>query len=123
MQNPNCQLCGAEMVWREGVSKNMGKPYAFWACPTRNPDGSYCKGSVNPKMGHTQPYKPLYRPQTAPPAQVNPQTGTSSHPGNTHLLEGILSELRRVNEKLDWIQNNFVDSQLGTKEREIPIIE
>lgn len=26
-------VCGAVKTWKEGVSRNTGKPYAFWACP------------------------------------------------------------------------------------------
>ena len=38
-----CELHNAEMIWKTGVSKNTGKSYAFWSCPKRNPDGSFCK--------------------------------------------------------------------------------
>ena len=41
--NPICQINKVSMVWREGVNNTTKKHYAFWACPKRNPDGSFCK--------------------------------------------------------------------------------
>jgi hypothetical protein len=43
---PLCPVHGTPMTWRPaGVSKVSNKPYpAFWACGTKNTDGSYCKG-------------------------------------------------------------------------------
>jgi len=40
----NCQQHGIPFVLKPGgVSKKTGKPYnAFWSCPGRNEDGSYC---------------------------------------------------------------------------------
>ena len=38
----NCGIHGSPMVFKEGVSKKSGKPYAFWACDTKNADGSFC---------------------------------------------------------------------------------
>lgn len=110
--NPHCQLCGAEMVWREGTSKSTGKPYAFWGCPTKNPDGTYCKGSVNPKMGHTQPYKPPYRPQTAPQSVPLPRTVGELVKPESDALKLILEGIKEINDKLDWIQRNVVDKDL-----------
>lgn len=46
---PICQQHNAPMTWREGVSKKTGKPYAFWACATKNPDGSFCNYKPNTK--------------------------------------------------------------------------
>jgi hypothetical protein len=40
--NPVCQIHKVSMVWREGFNKD-NKHYAFWACPQKNPDGSFCK--------------------------------------------------------------------------------
>lgn len=40
---PICGVHRVPMVWREGDNKNTGRHYAFWACPERNPDGSFCK--------------------------------------------------------------------------------
>ena len=39
--NPICQVHKVPMVWKEGISKE-NKHYAFWACPIRNPDNSFC---------------------------------------------------------------------------------
>ena len=39
---PKCGIHGTEMNWRTGVSKKTGKPYAFWSCPSKNADGSWC---------------------------------------------------------------------------------
>ncbi len=41
---PKCSLHQVAGVWREGKDKN-GKDYAFYSCPQKNADGSYC----NPK--------------------------------------------------------------------------
>ena len=40
-----CPVHGLEFVLRPaGISKTTGKGYpAFWACPGKNPDGSYCR--------------------------------------------------------------------------------
>lgn len=42
---PVCSVHGTTKVLRPpGVNKTTGKPYdAFYACPTKNADGSYCK--------------------------------------------------------------------------------
>jgi hypothetical protein len=40
--NPICQIHNVPMVWREGINKDQ-KHYAFWACPQKNPDGTFCK--------------------------------------------------------------------------------
>lgn len=92
------------MTWREpGVSKTTGKPYSgFWACPTRNEQG-YCKGKPN-----TLPQRPQ-----APQTQVNTQTHNPAPVAQSALQGEILSELKKVNEKLDWFQNNFIDNQMG----------
>lgn len=39
---PMCGIHGNPMVWKEGDSKTTGKHYAFWACPTKNADNSFC---------------------------------------------------------------------------------
>lgn len=39
---PLCGIHGTSMTWRTGVSQKTNKPYAFWACPTKNADGSFC---------------------------------------------------------------------------------
>ena len=40
-----CNIHGIELVQRPGgTSKTTGKPYpSFWACPAKNPDGSFCR--------------------------------------------------------------------------------
>jgi len=40
---PICQVHSVPMVWREGTNSQTGKHYAFWACPQRNADNSFCK--------------------------------------------------------------------------------
>jgi hypothetical protein len=40
---PVCQIHNIPMVWREGMNSQTRRNYAFWACPTRLPDGSFCK--------------------------------------------------------------------------------
>lgn len=40
---PLCGIHGNQMVWKTWVSQKTGKLYAFWSCPTRNSDGSYCQ--------------------------------------------------------------------------------
>ena len=39
-KNPN----HGEMKYRSGISTKTGKPYAFWSCTQKNPDGSWCGG-------------------------------------------------------------------------------
>ena len=43
-----CLVHGTKLVWKTGTSKITNKPYAFWACPTLNADGSFCR-SASPK--------------------------------------------------------------------------
>lgn len=40
---PICAVHNKPMIWREGNNKQTSKHYAFWACPERNTDGSFCK--------------------------------------------------------------------------------
>lgn len=40
---PTCGIHGTKMEWKTGVSKKTNKPYAFWGCPTKNADGSFCQ--------------------------------------------------------------------------------
>ena len=41
--NPICAIHHKPMTWREGVTKETGRHYAFWTCTERNSDGSFCK--------------------------------------------------------------------------------
>lgn len=41
-ETPTCGVHGTQMKWLTGTSKKTGKPYAFWSCPTKNADGSFC---------------------------------------------------------------------------------
>jgi hypothetical protein len=41
--DPICGIHKVPMTWKTGVSKSTNKPYAFWACSERMPDGSFCK--------------------------------------------------------------------------------
>ena len=54
METPNCSIHGNQMMLKPaGISKTTGKPYeAFWTCPTRGTDGSYCK--AKPTMASHQ---------------------------------------------------------------------
>jgi hypothetical protein len=40
---PICGVHGVPMVWKSGIGKTSGKPYAFWGCEVKNADGSFCK--------------------------------------------------------------------------------
>lgn len=51
--NPICAIHHRPMVWREGVTKETGRHYAFWACTEKNPDGSFCK--YKPAKGKQDP--------------------------------------------------------------------
>ena len=41
---PNCSVHGTPMKYLQGTSKKTGKPYAFWSCPQKLADGSFCNG-------------------------------------------------------------------------------
>lgn len=41
-QAPICGIHNIPMVWKTGVSKTSGKPYAFWACSGKMTDGGWC---------------------------------------------------------------------------------
>lgn len=38
-----CPLHNTYFVLRQGISKTTNKPYSFYACPGKNPDGSFCR--------------------------------------------------------------------------------
>ena len=42
-QAPSCGIHGTPMTWKTGVAKASGKPYAFWACNTKNANGTFCQ--------------------------------------------------------------------------------
>ena len=44
--NATCPVHGTPLVWKAGTSKKTGKAYAFWSCPTKNADGSYCQAAT-----------------------------------------------------------------------------
>lgn len=44
-----CPVHGTKLVWKTGISKTTGKNYAFWSCPTKNADGSYCNAGTQRK--------------------------------------------------------------------------
>lgn len=37
-----CSVHKVPMVYRSGVSKKTNKPYAFWSCPEKLPNGDWC---------------------------------------------------------------------------------
>jgi len=43
-QGGTCPVHGTALVWKTGT--NAKGQYAFWACPTKNADGSYCKAAT-----------------------------------------------------------------------------
>jgi len=43
MPAPICHIHNVSMIWKEGVNQQTKRHYAFWACPVRNADGSFCK--------------------------------------------------------------------------------
>lgn len=45
-QGGKCPIHGTPLVWKSGISKTTNNPYAFWSCPTKNADGSYCKSGM-----------------------------------------------------------------------------
>ncbi len=48
-QGGTCPVHGAKLVWKTGVSKTRNSSYAFWACPTLNADGSFCRAGSQKK--------------------------------------------------------------------------
>lgn len=42
MDNQLCAIHNVEMNWKTGNSKSTGRPYAFWSCSEKMPDGSWC---------------------------------------------------------------------------------
>lgn len=43
MNSPLCSQHNTPLTWKEGTSKTTGRGYAFWACSTKNADGTWCK--------------------------------------------------------------------------------
>ncbi len=43
---PVCGIHNIPMTWKTGISKTTGKPYAFWACSGKMPDGGWCTFKV-----------------------------------------------------------------------------
>lgn len=104
--NPICSVHNVEMNWRPpGQSRSTGKPYpGFWACPQKNPDGSYC--NFKPVMPTPQNAP---APQYSPPAVPNPSSSASD--AVVKLLERIATTLERIEGRRGWNQD------------EIPVIE
>ena len=50
---PQCEVHSVPMVWKTGVSKKTNRPYAFYSCACKNPDGSWC--SYRPPEGTPEP--------------------------------------------------------------------
>lgn len=46
---PICGIHNLPMTWKTGVSKTTNKPYAFWACSGKMPDGTWCNFRPNIK--------------------------------------------------------------------------
>lgn len=67
-QNVGDETCshGELWVWKEGVARATGKPYAFWAASHKTADGSYCKDKPSQKFIASQapaPAKPKLVPE------------------------------------------------------------
>ncbi len=67
-QNVGDEACshGELWVWKEGVARATGKPYAFWAASHKTPDGAYCKDKPSQKFVASQapaPAKPKLVPE------------------------------------------------------------
>lgn len=43
---PICGIHNIPMNWKTGISKTTGKPYAFWSCSGKMPDGGWCTFKV-----------------------------------------------------------------------------
>mgnify|MGYP003650053194 CR=1 FL=1 len=57
---------GELWVWKEGVARATGKPYAFWAASHKAPDGSFCKDKPSQQWVAAQssaPAKPKLVPE------------------------------------------------------------
>lgn len=39
---PQCAKGHGPMKYRSGVSQKTGKPYGFWSCSYKNPNGTWC---------------------------------------------------------------------------------
>lgn len=44
--SPVCGIHRTPMVWKTGISKKTGKPYAFWSCAQKDINGDYCQYKV-----------------------------------------------------------------------------
>lgn len=53
-----CSLHNVPSVWKEGVSKKTGKPYAFWGCDVKT-NGGYCTAE---QIGDPTPPKETREP-------------------------------------------------------------
>ena len=47
MEAPICKVHNVPMKFRSGVSQKTGKPYQFYSCSVKNPDGSWCSEKAN----------------------------------------------------------------------------
>jgi len=88
------------MKWKEGFAKATGKPYAFWTCPTKLPDGSWCP-TKGPKgaPGASAPSVPSQAPSVASGEVVELLTRIAVAEA-TRLLESIDSRLNVIVEIL-----------------------
>lgn len=95
MENPSCPNHGP-MKWKEGFAKATGKPYAFWTCPTKMPDGSWC---------------PTKGPKGAPPSNPGGYTNHPTPPATPSVAPGEVVELlTRIAVALERLANKDLES-------------
>lgn len=52
-----CPVHKTKLEWKAGTNKTTGKPYGFWACTSKNADGSYCRAATQRAWKYL-PYHP-----------------------------------------------------------------
>ncbi len=96
---PTCSYHGTLMLWKTGISKKTNEAYAFWSCPQKNPDGSYCKA---------KPVMPAIPPNHAQdtPQDVYNAPRDAQHPGivpmSQNTLTNHLERARDLTEELNY---------------------
>jgi hypothetical protein len=117
-------LCPTHKVaWRfkEGIAKsgkNAGQPYAFWGCPAKNADGTWCK--QQPPQGYNGPQEETAS-EEAPQTEPADEAGGALNRGQMlTLMEkevkrlAALSGQKAAEEKItrmaSWISDDGIDT-------------
>jgi hypothetical protein len=115
----DADLCSTHKVpWRFKEGTGIKGPYAFWGCPAKNQDGSWCK--QKPPQGYAGPKEPAASEESP---QTEPANEEGGAPNRGQLLTLMEKEVKRlaaltgqkvpeekVTRMAEWISTEGVDT-------------